>query len=283
MKKSFKRPYPARSALCICAFALINGLGNIAYGLNEDQSYARLKERITKEFDSRKPHEWSETIPGVLTRFATRTKSVALTFDACGSANDSVDTLLIDFLKREHIPATLFICGRWIKKYPDSFHDLSRNGLFEIENHGQEHKPCSVSGNSIYGIPGTGNAAEVVDEIEQNARTIERLTGRKPVFYRSGTAYYDEIGVAIAGQLGYTVAGFSVLGDKGATYSKEQVTQALLNARSGDIIICHMNHPESGTAEGVIKAVVELRKKGFTFVKLSEVGLQRPLNKGFVR
>ena len=146
--------------------------------------------------------------------------------------------------------------------------------MFEIENHGYQHKPCSVTGQFVYGIKGTASPGEVFDEIGKNGQKIQQLTGRQPKYYRSGTAYYDEVAVEIAGILGYQVVGFSVLGDKGATYSAAQVKVALLTAKPGSIIICHMNHPEKETAEGVIAAVPELKKRGFRFVRLSEYNLK---------
>jgi len=36
----------------------------------------------------------------------------------------------------------------------------------------------------------------------------------------------------------------------------------------------HMNHPEGETAEGLMEAIPELRKRGFKFVKLSEYDLR---------
>jgi peptidoglycan/xylan/chitin deacetylase (PgdA/CDA1 family) len=154
------------------------------------------------------------------------------------------------------------------------FDRLAVNPLFEIANHGFRHKPASVTGKSVYGIEGTRSVAELVDEIELNARRLEELTGRRPRFYRSGSAYYDEVAVQVAGELGEQVVGFSVLGDAGATYSGEQVKKALLNSGPGDIVIIHMNHPEGGTAAGVMVAVPELKKRGFRFVRLSDMELQ---------
>jgi peptidoglycan/xylan/chitin deacetylase (PgdA/CDA1 family) len=238
------------------------------------EDYPALRRRIIFEFGNKHPSQWAETACGVKTRIDTGKDVIALTFDACGSKGDGYDRELIDYLEAQQIPATLFINARWIDKNPDIFRRLAKNPLFEIENHGWEHKPCSVSGKSVYGIQGTRDADEVVDEIEKNGRKILALTGRKPVYYRSGTAYYDEIGTAIAGKLGYGVAGFSVLGDKGATYSKEEVRRALMSASAGSIIICHMNHPEKETAEGVMEAIPELKKKGFGFVKLSDYPLR---------
>lgn len=239
-----------------------------------EEDYQNFREGIVTEFGGKSPTEWGEIVTGVKTRLDTSDKVIALTFDACGSKGDGYDAGLIDYLVKENVPATLFINGRWIDKYPEHFRTLAANPLFEIENHGLAHKPCSVNGKSVYGISGTKDVGEVVDEIEKNGRKIEALTGRKPKFYRSGTAYYDEIGVQIAGRLGYQVVGFSVLGDKGASYSKAQVKEALLGSTPGTIVICHMNHPEKETREGVITAIPELKKKGFRFVKLSDYGLK---------
>ena len=67
------------------------------------------------------------------------------------------------------------------------------------------------------------------------------------------------------------IGGFSVLGDAGATFSAEKVAHQITNAKSGDIVLLHMNHPESGTREGVKEAVEKLKAQGFRFVRLSDV------------
>jgi hypothetical protein len=70
------------------------------------------------------------------------------------------------------------------------------------------------------------------------------------------------------------VVNFSVRGDAGATYSKKQVKEALFNSAPASIILIHINQPESPTAEGVMEAIPELRKRGFGFVKVSAFGLK---------
>jgi peptidoglycan/xylan/chitin deacetylase (PgdA/CDA1 family) len=238
-------------------------------------AFESLKQQITCRYADRKPSRWGENVPGVRTRLATDEKVVALTLDACGSARGKgVDAQLMDFLVREQIPATLFINARWIDANPEIFQRLAANPLFEIANHGLRHKPASVSGRSIYGIEGTRDVGELVEEIELNARKIETITGKRPKLYRSGTAYYDEIAVEIAAELRHEVAGFSVLGDAGATYSAAQVKIALLKVTPGDVILCHMNHPESGTGAGIIAAVPELKNRGFSFVRMSDFPLR---------
>ncbi len=248
------------------------------FGENENSlkdEYILLRENISKKFENQTPKEWKESVSGVKTKLDTNKKIIALTMDACGGTKEAdYDEKLISFLEQEKIPATLFINARWIDKNLSIFKTLASNSLFEIANHGLEHNPASVNGKSIYKIKGTKNITELVDEIELNAKKIEKITGKRPKYFRSGTAYYDEIAVKIANELKHEVIGFSILGDAGATYTKEQVEKAFLSSKKGEIIIIHMNHPQSQTADGTIKAIKELRQKGFEFVKLSDYDLK---------
>jgi peptidoglycan/xylan/chitin deacetylase (PgdA/CDA1 family) len=232
--------------------------------------YTAVKQSIVRRYGKISPMQWGENVPAVYTHLKTKDKVIALTFDACGGKGGSgYDRKLIDFLTRERIPATLFINARWIDANPDTFRELARNPLFEIENHGYEHRPLSVNGRSVYGIHGTRNVSEVVDEVQRNEEKIAKLTGKHPQFFRSGAAYYDDVAVRIVQDLGLRVVNFSILGDAGATYNTQQIYQALMKPQSGSIVICHMNHPEKDTASGIMKAVPVLQKKGFRFVQLS--------------
>lgn len=271
IKKMVKRSLIIGLVTC----TVLSATGVFSADLENKDSYDSLKKKIVGEFSGKVPKEWGETVSGVKTELATDDIAVALTLDACGSPKGKgFDAELINYLEREKIPATLFINARWIDANLELFLRLAANPLFEIGNHGMLHKPASVNGRSVYGISGTKDVAELVDEIELNDLKIRKLTGKKPKYYRSGTAYYDEVAVAIANRLGYEVVGFNVLGDAGATYSKEQVKDALLKAEPGAIIIMHMNHPEGQTAAGTIAALPELKKHGFRFIKLSDYELK---------
>jgi len=227
------------------------------------------KERVISKFKNRSPQEWGEKVRGVKTKIDTDQKVIALTFDACGGPGGSdYDKELIEYLKEHQIKATLFINSRWIDTNPEIFQELANNFLFEIEDHGSNHLPCSIDGKSIYGVKGTRTIGEVVDEIEKNAIKIEELTGRKPKYYRSGTAYYDEICVEIAQELGYKTAGFSIIGDGGARFSTEQVRQATIRGEPGSIIIYHMNQPTGETFEGLKKSYSRISRNRLYLCKI---------------
>ena len=91
------------------------------------------------------------------------------------------------------IPATLFVNRRWIEVNKDKFLELANNNLFEIENHGYEHRPLSVTSNSIYGIDGTGSIKGAIDEIKLNEKTIYELTGRKTKYFRGITIHIKRV------------------------------------------------------------------------------------------
>ena len=229
------------------------------------------RKALIRRYSGKKPTAWGEAVPRVVRRLPTTDRVVALTLDACGGRTGSgYDAELIETLRRKRVPATLFINARWIDANPRKFRKLAADPLFEIANHGTAHRPLSVTGRSVYGIAGTASVAEVIDEVAVNQRLITKLTGAAPAFFRSGTAYYDDVAVRVVSDLGLRVVNFNVLGDAGATYSAAQVVAAMLSSTPGSIILAHMNRPDRGTAEGIAAALPKLRKRGFRFVHLSE-------------
>jgi peptidoglycan/xylan/chitin deacetylase (PgdA/CDA1 family) len=244
--------------------------------LNKDRSYTELKKRIVSEFRGKPAGRWGEFVKGVDEVINTQEKKIAFTFDACGGKKGSgYDKELIEYMQQEKIPATLFISGNWIDSQFDTFLSLSRDTLFEIENHGLNHRPCSIDGESAYGIKGTNNIKEAFDEIEANARKIEAITGRRPRFYRSATAYINEECTLMAERLGITTVSYEVLSGDSVPFTPESEIEkdVLKNVRPGAIVIMHFNHPEWNTYEAMKKTVPILRQNGYTFVKLKDFKL----------
>jgi len=245
--------------------------------LSSDPLYKQLKEKVVAEYEHSQPGHWGEFVKGVDEDIVTRQKYIAFTFDACGGPHgDGYDKELIDLLKKEKVPATIFFTGKWIDANFTTFLDLSKDTLFEIENHGLNHKPCSIDGESEYGIHGTADVADAFDEIEANARKIEALTNHKPRFYRSATAFIDEACARMAGQLGITAISFQVLSGDAVPFTPITVIEenVIKNIKPGAIVIMHINHPEWNTYEAMLRIIPELRQRGYKFVRLNSFPLR---------
>jgi len=280
-----------RSAIHTTIAIILLLMGRCSYAQNvvgapafADSAYLSLKASIVEKFKNEMPGKFGEFVKGVDEDILTTKNILALTFDACGGpTGDGFDAELIEYLRNNRIPATLFVTGLWIDANKEKFLSLSRDTLFEIENHGLLHRPCSVDGESLYGIRGTPNVSQAVDEVELNARKILFYTGRKPVFYRSATAATDEECARIAFELKEQIVSYDILsGDAVPGTSAKTIRNNLLKSPApGAIIIMHMNHPERNGYEGLKLALPVLLKQGFTFVKLEHHPLRAKTRKNF--
>ena len=259
-------------------------------------SLEQLGAAFARAYGGLKPKQWGEHLAGVTRRLdpaggrpapsgtagtvpapaqttpagGSGRPTVALTLDACdGGRGTSYDVGIIALLRAKRIPATIFVTSRWMRGNPEALRDLAADPLFEIAAHGSRHKPCSVNGNSVYGIKGTASFDELAREVEGNARDIAAATGKRPRWFRSGTAYYDDVAVRVIRDLGLGIAGYSIAGDEGASLPAAKVAAKTLAAKDGDILLYHLNHPRSGTREGLERSLPALLEKGFVFVRLS--------------
>ncbi|HMR49242.1 MAG TPA: polysaccharide deacetylase family protein [Arachnia sp.] len=229
---------------------------------------------VAARFADAEPQRWGMDLPGIVGTLeepltADGRPRVALTFDACGGrAGSGFDAELIDGLIAAQVPATLFLNLRWIEANPEVVARLIAEPLFELGNHGTRHVPLSVTGREAYGIAGSASAQEAVDEVWGCHERLTALTGVAPRLFRSGTAHYDDVGVAIVSALGEVPVGFRTNGDAGATYPAATVRSEVRATAPGGIVIGHFNRPDGETAEGVLAAIRDMQADGVAFVHL---------------
>lgn len=228
---------------------------------------ADLLQRVIAEHSDRVPTQFGLDLSGILQRLDS--PYAFLTLDLCGGPNGSaLDVDLVAFLRDNQVPATFFVNHRWLQANPELFQDLAADDLFLIANHGTLHAPVTVDGRDAYGIAGTVDAAQAAHEVADNHLALFAATGKDPLFFRSGTAHYDEVGVSIVRALGEVPVGFSVNADGGATFSVEQIVSEMSGVVAGDIIIAHANQPGGDTAEGLRIGVSQALARGVSFALL---------------
>ena len=195
---------------------------------------------------------------------------VALTFDACmGKTDMRILATLID----NRLPATIFVTERWIKSNRGVFETMLKHpDLFEIEDHGARHVPAVDRPMSVYGIKAAGSPEAVRTEVASGADAILEASGRHPGWFRGATAKYTPSAIAEIRSMGLEVAGFSLNGDGGATFTASLAQRRVAAARDGDVIIAHINQPGRSSGGGVAKGILDLKARGYRFVKLADGG-----------
>jgi len=227
--------------------------------------------RLIKKYKSKKPKRFSPWIWGTKRRIRTKNKIIALTFDACGGKGGSgYDNKLINYLRREKIPAFLFLSGRWIKRNRKVTEELARDPLFRIGNHGMYHRPASITGKKIYKRTGTYNITELYYEIYSSARMIHKITGKVPRLYRPGTAFIDDVAMKIVRDMKFKVVSYSVNpGDAELKLPLNvMIGRFFIKTHPGAIVILHMNKPKGKTLKILQVVVPSLQKMGYKFVQL---------------
>ncbi len=197
---------------------------------------------------------------------------VALTLDACmGAVDERILRTLID----SHIPATVFATARWLKRNQPALQEMKAHpDLFEIENHGAQHVPAVDVPMQVFGLATAGSPEAVVDEVMKGASAIEAATGKRPHWFRGATGKYSKTAMAEIETLGERIAGYSIRAENGATLSAAATARNIEAARSGDVIIAHLNQPKKPAGDGVVQGILALKSRGFVFVRLEDAGFK---------
>lgn len=191
-------------------------------------------------------------------------RSIALTLDACSG---DFDRAFAEGLVAQNVRSTIFVTARWIARHPDDIQYLkAHRDLFDIENHGAEHKaPTLGSTRGPYGVPAVATLEGLDDEVNGGEKALEGAFGTKAHWFRGATALYSPEALERLHAKGWQVAGYSVPLDDGASLPANKVEQRALSAKPGDVLIGHINHPRAGTREGVLRALPELKRRGLHF------------------
>ena len=197
-------------------------------------------------------------------------KLVALTFDACATRRPSrYDERITSILLETNTPSTLFLGGKWMEEESEATKNLAGNPLFELANHSFLHPHL------------TGMSDDRIrQELAWTQKVMYSLTGRQPTLFRAPYGEYDDRVVRIAASMGLTTIQFDLAsGDPDSTISKERLIDYVSSmAKSGSIIVMHINRGGWHTAEALPEIISRLRKRGFTFVTVGELlSQQQPI------
>ncbi|MFF5704077.1 polysaccharide deacetylase family protein [Streptomyces sp. NPDC012794] len=206
-------------------------------------------------------------------------KTVALTFDAdmtsdqgpraaSGERFDNPD--LIATLRRLKVPSTVFMTGRWAEEYPDQAKSIGTDQNFEIANHSYSHhaftSPC-------YGLPALDGEAARADVDRAFAAFRKAGAVNTVPYFRFPGGCYDDRALRALSPAGVTAVQWDVVsGDAFAKDPDAVAEQVLAGVKPGSVVVMHCTRSAAPVTEQAIQKIVpELRKRGFRFVKVSEL------------
>jgi len=170
---------------------------------------------------------------------ATNQKVVALTFDAdmtfkmfnelkSGKVASWYNQGVIATLREEHVPATLFLAGLWIERYPAVTQDLSADPLFEIGNHSYSHpgfrSPC-------YGL-GSVQKSNQAAEVQKADALLKKYATSYQNYFRFPGLCFGAGDVETIEAQGYTVIDGDVYGGDGVREEPSQNRFERINSRA---------------------------------------------------
>ena len=190
-------------------------------------------------------------------------KKIALTFDACPTGKpDEYDEKVVDVLLREHVPATLFMSGRWVEKNPEKAKYLASQDQFEIAAHSYFHPHMTEKDDQ-----------RDLREFKNTQAMIRKVTGKTARYFRPPYGEVDERVAGLAATCGLSTIQYDIAsGDPDPGLSPERIARGVLRqAKGGSIVVFHMNHNGVHTAEVLPEVIQGLRQKGFMLVTVGEL------------
>ena len=190
---------------------------------------------------------------------------IALTFDdgPCSGYTQQI----LDILRLHKVKAAFFVCGQNVERSPDLLRRVQTEG-HTIGNHSYSHP-----------FPFFRSRAFLAREIDRTQEAIEKVTGKRPNFFRPpfGARWLGMEPVLKV--RGLTLVNWSNTGYDWKLGTEEIVRETLKGLEPGSIILLHDGRrsypPETVDRSPTVKALPAILegavKAGFTFASLDEL------------
>lgn len=202
-------------------------------------------------------------------------RKIALTIDAAWE--DDKTPFILSTLEKYGIKATFFLCGFWVKDYPEMVKAIADAG-HEIGNHSMTHPHMS-----------TLSSDAIVSELNAFESIIEPIIGKKTRLFRAPFGEYNDNVINTVRKNGYEPVQWNI---DTVDWKSERSAQTILDTvlpklSDGSIILSHNNGYkieqylptliESALAQGYqFVTVSELLLSGDTVIDVN--GVQKQLN-----
>jgi polysaccharide deacetylase family sporulation protein PdaB len=187
----------------------------------------------------------------------TEQKKVALSFDAAWG-NDDTETL-INILAEYNAPATFFVVGDWVDKYPESVKQLADAG-HQIQNHSNTHPYMTQLSKN-----------QMINELQSCNEKIKKITGVAPTLFRPPYGDYDNMVVeTVREQKMYTIQWDVDSLDWKSNATADSICKRVTSkVKNGSIVLFH--NDADCTPAALPNILKTLKDEGYEFVFIEDL------------
>lgn len=184
-------------------------------------------------------------------------KRIALTIDAAWQ--DDKTPFILQTLEKYGIKATFFLCGFWVRDYPDMVKAIADAG-HEIGNHSMTHPHMNKL-----------SSAQIRAELAEFEALISDVIGRQTKLFRVPYGEYNDTVIKTLRESGYEVVQWNI---DTVDWKSERSAQTILDSvlsklKDGSIILSHNNGYK---IEQYLPTLIETAlAQGYEFVTVSEL------------
>ncbi len=235
--------------------------------------------------DGQPGYRTAPTVPVVVTHGPTGGHRIALTFDSnmtdamlarldTGQVASYANTAVVDELQARHTPATFFLAGKWVERYPDLTRRIAADPDFEIASHSYAHRGFTANCYRLDREPTTDMAADV----EHSFAVLAPFGGHQTRYFRFPGGCYDTAALRAIARTHATVIQYDDVADDPFNDDTAAITGGVLRqAHDGAIVVLHITQANAPRTADALPAIIDgLRARGYRLVDLSDLLDTRP-------
>jgi peptidoglycan/xylan/chitin deacetylase (PgdA/CDA1 family) len=191
-----------------------------------------------------------------------------------GKVKSYANVGVIDELQRSHTPATFFLAGKWIERYPELTRRIAADPNFELASHSYAHLGFTPRCYHLGVLPVDQMAADV----QRSFRALALFGGRQTRYFRFPGGCYDARALRAIAPAHATVVQYDIVGGDPFTNDPSIIINNVLrHAHDGAIVVLHITQANAPrTADALPTIITGLRARGYQLVRLSELLTPHP-------
>lgn len=196
--------------------------------------------------------------PKALIRSGANSKDVALTFNISWGQEQVYP--ILETLKKQNVKATFFVSGEWAERHPEILEQIKKD-KHELGMMGYRYKSYLKQ-----------DITQVRKDLLYAREVFRKLGYPDMKLLRTPSGHFNKEVLALAEKLRFTVVQWNVNPEDWKNPGTEAIVKDVMkNTSGGSIVVLHASDSVKQTDEALQTVIPQLKRKGYSFVSISEM------------